>query len=210
MNRHKPENGRNRPAHPPTAPAAPPDRDVPDERVPDDAELLARELADVTPLAAEPRVLPAAEKPGREQVLARRQAATEQPDAGGAAQGGLEVIAAVAADARIEFHRTGLQLRQWQKLRQGAIPWQLGVDLHGTTRSDALRAVERLIRQAQEEGVNCLRVVHGKGHGSDGITIKAELNHWLRRNEQVLAFCSALPADGGAGALYVLLRRRRD
>ena len=94
--------------------------------------------------------------------------------------------------------------------RAGGIPWQIGVDLHGSTRQEALRAVERLIRQAQEENANCLRVVHGKGHGSDGVTIKAELNHWLRRHEQVLAFCSALPADGGAGALYVLLRRRRD
>lgn len=177
---------------------------------PDDAALLAREFADVTPIKVEPRVIPPSEKPGRDQLLARRHAATEQTAPGMATEGSLETVAPVAADARIEFHRSGLQLRQWQKLRQGAIPWLLGVDLHGITRSEALRSVERLIRQAQEEGINCLRVVHGKGHGSEGITIKAELNHWLRRNEQVLAFCSALPADGGAGAIYVLLRRRRD
>lgn len=204
MNRQKTDNDQR------TSPAARPERAAPPEAAADDADLLAREMAGVTPLVSEPRVLPPPEKPARDQLIARRQAATEQAEAGGTAYGSLEAIAAVAADARIEFHRTGLQLRQWQKLRQGAITWQLGVDLHGTTRAEALRAVDRLIRQAQEEGVNCLRVVHGKGHGSDGITIKAELNHWLRRNEQVLAFCSALPADGGAGALYVLLRRRRD
>lgn len=175
-----------------------------------DAELLARELADVQRLALEERVLPRPERPDRDQLRARRNAATEITDPGGTPEGSLESIAPIAADARIEFYRPGLQLRQWQKLKQGAIPWQLGVDLHGVTRTDALRAVERLIRQAGEEHANCLRIVHGKGYGSTDITIKSELNHWLRRHEQVLAFCSALPADGGAGALYVLLRRRRD
>ena len=125
-------------------------------------------------------------------------------------EGSLAAVTPVAADARLEFHRPGLQLRQWQKLRKGQIPWVLAVDLHGVTRAQALGAVERLIRQAQEEQVNCVRVVHGKGQGSEGLTIKAELDHWLRRHDQVLAFCSALPADGGAGALYVLLRRSRE
>jgi DNA-nicking Smr family endonuclease len=176
-----------------------------------DAQWLARELADVQRLAAEERVLLRPVKPDRDQLRVRRQAATQTQSPGGSAtEGSLEAIALIAADARIEFHRPGLQLRQWQKLKQGAFPWQLGVDLHGVTRSEAMRAVERLIRQAQEEQANCLRIVHGKGHGSTDITIKSELNHWLRRHEQVLAFCSALPADGGAGALYVLLRRRRD
>lgn len=176
----------------------------------DDAGLLAREFADVTPLHAEPRVERRPERPDREQLRARREAATEHAVNDAATAGSLEAIAVIAADARIEFHRPGLQLRQWQKLKQGAIPWQLAVDLHGATRAEAMRAVERLLRQAQEEQVNCVRIVHGKGQGEAGITIKAELNHWLRRHEQVLAFCSARQADGGAGALYVLVRRRRD
>lgn len=175
-----------------------------------DAELLARELADVQRLAAEARVLLRPGKPDREQVRIRRQAATEAAQPGSAAEGSLEAISPIAAEARVEFHRDGMQLRQWQRLKRGGMPWQLAVDLHGVTRNEALRAVDRLIRQAQEEQANCLRIVHGKGHGSDGVTIKSELNHWLRRHEQVLAFCSATPADGGAGALYVLLRRRRD
>ena len=177
-----------------------------------EAELLARALADVTPLAVEERVPLRSDRPDRELAQRRRESACEPPLNDLSHDGSLAAVAPIAADARIEFHRPGLQLRQWQHLKQGAIPWQLGLDLHGATRSDALRAVERLIRQAQEEQANCIRVVHGKGYGSgpSTLTLKAELNHWLRRNEQVLAFCSALPADGGAGALYVLLRRRRD
>lgn len=177
-----------------------------------DAELLARELAGVKPLASEPREPTARERFDREMAERRRAAATDAPAGDRFAVGGLDPVTAIAPDAHIEFRRDGLQLRQWQKLRKGQIPWQLGVDLHGTVRAEALRAVDRLIRQAQDEGANCIRVVHGKGHAVDptALTIKAELNHWLRRHDQVLAFCSALPADGGAGALYVLLRRARQ
>lgn len=183
---------------------------MPRETLPDDdAELLARELADVKPLAGDDRLPPAKARLDLETARARQAAASESRAADTGLEGSLAAITPVAANARLEFHRPGLQLRQWQKLRKGQIPWLMAVDLHGVTRAEALSAVERLIRQAQEEQVNCVRVVHGKGHGTDGLTIKAELNHWLRRHDQVLAFCSATPADGGAGALYVLLRRQR-
>lgn len=192
----------------PARPPAPPGRPGPDDD--NDAELLARELAGVKPLASEPREPTAREKFDRELAERRRAAATVAPAADRFAVGGLSAVQPVAGDALVEFRRDGIQLRQWQKLRKGQIPWSLGVDLHGTTREEALRAVDRLIRQAQEEDSNCIRVVHGKGQGEPATsTIKAELNHWLRRHPQVLAFCSALPADGGAGALYVLLRRQR-
>ncbi|MFZ5699541.1 MAG: Smr/MutS family protein [Pseudomonadota bacterium] len=186
--------------------------DDPDISAETEAELLARALAGVTPLTVEERILLRIDRPDRDLAQRRRKSASEASLADLSLDGSLAAVTPIAADARIEFHRPGLQLRQWRHLKQGAIPWQLGLDLHGATRSDALRAVERLIRQAQEEQVNCLRVVHGKGYGSgpSTLTLKAELNYWLRRNEQVLAFCSALPADGGAGAMYVLLRRRRD
>lgn len=184
----------------------PPDAEESDEA------LLARELAGVRPLEREPRVPEPPRRPDREARKRLQQAATTAGEQERMADGSLDAVAPVAADARLEFHRPGLQLRQWQRLKQGAIAWQLAVDLHGATRGEALRAVERLIRQAQEEQANCIRVVHGKGYGSTPgtSTVKAELNHWLRRHDEVLAFCSALPADGGAGALYVLLRRRRD
>ncbi|MFZ5756215.1 MAG: Smr/MutS family protein [Pseudomonadota bacterium] len=186
-----------------TKPQSPPDTD---------AALLARELAGVRPLAGEPRAPTARERFDREMIERRRAAASEHPAADTVTVDGLGHVAAVAADARLEFRRDGLQLRQWQKLRKGQIPWQLGVDLHGTTRADALRAVDRLIRQAQDEGSNCVRIVHGKGLGSgpDSVTLKAEVNHWLQRDARVLAFCSAPAHEGGAGALYVLLRRAGD
>lgn len=186
----------------PRPPAPPPDDS-------DDASLLAREMAGVKRLESDAREPSAREKFDRELAEQRRAAAGSEVVADRFAVDGLANVQAVAGDAYIEFRRDGIQLRQWQKLRKGQIPWTLAVDLHGVTREEALRAVERLIRQAQDEDSNCVRVVHGKGHDPTGqaITIKAELNHGLRKHPQVLAFCSAVPAEGGAGALYVLLRR---
>jgi len=50
--------------------------------------------------------------------------------------------------------------------------------------------------------------VHGKGRRSrqPGPVLKGLVDHWLRQRDDVLAFCSARPADGGTGAVYVLLR----
>jgi DNA-nicking Smr family endonuclease len=55
-----------------------------------------------------------------------------------------------------------------------------------------------------------VRVIHGKGRGSpDGVSVlKTRVRAWLARREEVIAFCQARPAEGGAGALVVLLRPR--
>jgi DNA-nicking Smr family endonuclease len=56
-----------------------------------------------------------------------------------------------------------------------------------------------------------VRIIHGKGHGSHQRkpVLKGKVDHWLRQRRDVLAFCSARQADGGTGAVYVLLRRPR-
>ncbi|MFZ9182955.1 MAG: Smr/MutS family protein, partial [Hylemonella sp.] len=56
-------------------------------------------------------------------------------------------------------------------------------------------------------GLRCVRVVHGKGHGSPGKTpvLKNRVHSWLVQKKEVLAFVQARPADGGAGALVLLL-----
>jgi DNA-nicking Smr family endonuclease len=86
------------------------------------------------------------------------------------------------------------------------------LDLHGLTRDAARGAVERFLRESRLGGKRCVVVVHGRGlHSEDQLPVlKEALRDWLashRFGRQVLAFCSAQPGDGGAGALYVLLRR---
>ncbi len=51
--------------------------------------------------------------------------------------------------------------------------------------------------------------MHGKGHGSlhKLPVLKTKVQGWLRQRDEVLAFCSARPVDGGTGAVYVLLKK---
>ena len=69
-------------------------------------------------------------------------------------------------------------------------------------------ALAAFIAAACRSGVRCVRVVHGKGHGSPGKTsvLRAKVPGWLIQKHEVLAFVQARPPDGGAGALLVLLR----
>ena len=67
------------------------------------------------------------------------------------------------------------------------------------------------LRDALKSGWRCVRVVHGKGLGSKDRmpVLKAKVRAWLAQREEVLAFCQARPAEGGSGALIVLLRPTR-
>ena len=79
-------------------------------------------------------------------------------------------------------------------------------------RDDAREALSIFIREAYKQGVRCVRVVHGKGLGSPGKVpvLKHRVHGWLVQKNEVLAFVQAKPADGGAGALVVLLMPSRS
>jgi DNA-nicking Smr family endonuclease len=74
----------------------------------------------------------------------------------------------------------------------------------------ARQALIAFIKASQRDNMSCVRMIHGKGNRSrhKGPVLKHKVNHWLRQRQEVLAFCSARPMDGGTGAIYVLLRRR--
>ena len=97
-------------------------------------------------------------------------------------------------------------------LKRGEFSVQGNLDLHGLTRAEAKDAVERFLGESCRAGKRCVLLVHGRGLNSkDQIPVlKEQLKVWLRRGRigrAVLAFATARPHDGGAGALYVLLRR---
>jgi DNA-nicking Smr family endonuclease len=58
-----------------------------------------------------------------------------------------------------------------------------------------------------DRGHRCVRIVHGKGLGSPGRepVLKKLVQGWLAQKKEVLAFCQARAAEGGAGAVVVLL-----
>jgi DNA-nicking Smr family endonuclease len=111
-------------------------------------------------------------------------------------------------DEALGFRREGVAADVLARLRRGQWSIQRHLDLHGLTRDTAREALARFIRQAERDGVRCLRVIHGKGHGSPGRepVLKAKVRGWLVQKTEVIAFTQASAADGGHGAVLVLLR----
>ena len=109
----------------------------------------------------------------------------------------------------LSFSRSGLQHKVLKQLRQGKNPIEHTLDLHGFTVDQARSTLSAFLCECESEGVRYLKIVHGKGYRSKNKpVIKPMLNHWLRSIENVLAFHSAQPADGGTGAVYVLLKKK--
>jgi len=115
-------------------------------------------------------------------------------------------------DEYIEGRVPGLDAGIVRRLRRGEFAVQGHIDLHGMTREEAKGTVDAFLKRSRSAGKRCVLLVHGRGiHSKDQVPIlKDALRHWLataRFGRHVLAFATARPADGGAGALYVLLRR---
>jgi DNA-nicking Smr family endonuclease len=111
-------------------------------------------------------------------------------------------------DDRLSFRRPGIGPDVAQKLRRGKWSIQRQVDLHGLRTEEAREVLTAFIRDAHKQGIRCVRVVHGKGLGSPGKTpvLKDKVHRWLVQKAEVVAFVQAQPAQGGAGALVVLLQ----
>ena len=106
------------------------------------------------------------------------------------------------------FLRVGLRRNVLRDLRRGRWTIQSHVDLHGLNRHEAHEAVGLFIAESLGAGKRCVRIVHGRGHGSPGRqgVLRQFVKAWLIRHKDVLAFCHAPSFDGGEGVLWVLLR----
>jgi DNA-nicking Smr family endonuclease len=175
-----------------------------------DQKAFDREMADVQPLdPAEPRKRkagrPRTAKPGRDEdaeVLAQL----------------ADLVAGVGpfdiADTAeyVEGIPKGLDRRLLDRLKQGDFSVQAHLDLHGLSWEEAKKAVSEFLHRARLESRRCVLVVCGRGHHSRDKepVLKNQLVRWMSRSSAsrlILAFCTARPHDGGAGALYILLRR---
>lgn len=108
------------------------------------------------------------------------------------------------------FSRSGLQRNVLRKLRRGQYRIEAELDLHGLRVEEARQALSHFLLHCRLEKKQCVRIIHGKGYRSQQQqpVLKAKVNHWLRQRDEVLAFCSARPVDGGNGAVYLLLSRK--
>lgn len=118
-----------------------------------------------------------------------------------------DVSTLLDTDEALSFRRPSVGPEVTRKLRKGEWSIQREIDLHGLRSDEARLALTAFIREAHKHGIRCVRVVHGKGLGSPGKTpvLKSKVHSWLVQKNQVMAFVQAKPAEGGAGALVVLL-----
>ncbi|HUU41135.1 MAG TPA: Smr/MutS family protein [Desulfatiglandales bacterium] len=116
------------------------------------------------------------------------------------------------SDEYIEGTFSGIGPKIMKRLKRGEFSVQDHIDLHGMTKKEAEAVVSEFLIQSHQKGFRCVLIIHGRGLGSvdNQPAIKRELPIWLKRGilkKIVLAFVTARPCDGGAGASYVLLKR---
>jgi len=114
----------------------------------------------------------------------------------------------------VEGARIGVDPRLLSQLRRGEFSVQAHLDLHGMIQPDAKEAVTNFIVDSVRKGRRTVLIVHGRGLRSPGglPVLKHAAAQWLSHGiagGYVLAFATARPNDGGAGAVYALLRRER-
>jgi len=108
----------------------------------------------------------------------------------------------------------GLDIKIFQRLKAGSLSMAAHLDLHGMTSDQARDSLLFFIRESYLQGHRCVLVVTGRGRNSPGgrAILRTETESWLTKDplrRVVLAFCTAQPKHGGAGALYVLLRKQK-
>ncbi|MEM7304935.1 MAG: Smr/MutS family protein [Pseudomonadota bacterium] len=108
----------------------------------------------------------------------------------------------------LSYVQPGVQNQVFRKLKRGQYSIEAELDLHGSTKIEAQNQLNEFIADVRNQGIRCVRIIHGKGYGSSnkGPVIKPLVNRWLQQRSEILAFCSARPVDGGTGAVYVLIK----
>jgi DNA-nicking Smr family endonuclease len=167
--------------------------------------LFRRAVADAVPLPPSDRADLARPRP---KPIARQRRADEQQVLVDSLADPWDWEAAVSTGEELFFSRPGVPTAALRKLRRGGWVIKAELDLHGHTGDEARIALAAFLNRCMIEDRRCVRVIHGKGHGSKNRlpVLKIKVRHWLMQREDVLAFCQARTVDGGAGAVIVLLK----
>ena len=121
---------------------------------------------------------------------------------------GFDVDGLLDEDPSLSWSAPGVGPDVVKKLRKRHWPVEDELDLHGLTRDLARSHVDAWLRKSTKRGIRCVRIIHGVGYGSAGgePVLRGMVHSWLVQTAEVVAFCVANRADGGNGALIVLLR----
>ncbi len=186
---------------------APPKREVPRQSAPDEDEALTfhRMMSGVVPLdRSHSERIASGQKAQMEENIAAHQRLRELAF-------GVERFEVTDDGQHVEGRRVDVPHDQVRKLRRGLLPIDARLDLHGMRAEEAREALFAFLRDKRARSERCVLVIHGRGEHSPGPPVlRGEISAWLSQgasSEYVAAFATATDADGGPGALYVLLRR---
>ena len=176
-----------------------------DEPENEDAALFREAVGPITPMrqpAPPPRKAPP--KPRA------RMAERDELEARSEFRRGLQSLSALAPGDVLSYQSEALPAALFQRLKRGRFAAQEELDLHGATMAQAESLIRQFLGQARAAGVGCVRIIHGKGRREEGElpVLKNLVDRMLRQRADILAFYSAPPAQGGTGAVVVLLARR--
>lgn len=170
-----------------------------------DADLFRQSIGEVVPLAppdkhvaVPPPPPPVARHRMADELAALRESLSDE----------FSVDSLLDTDEALSYARNGIGPDVVRKLRRGHWVIQDQLDLHGLRRDQARESLSEFLRHAVKRGLRCVRIIHGKGLGSVNKepVLKNKVRSWLVQKDEVLAFCQARAADGGSGALVVLLK----
>lgn len=142
-----------------------------------------------------------------QQAFAARRIAAEAGDRDGELP--LNTLTPLNPHDPVEWKRDGVQEGVYRNLRLGRYQVDARLDLHGKTVAQTRNELLSFIEECRHHGIRTVLVSHGRGRHekAHGNLLKTYLAHWLPRIDAVQAFHSAQPAQGGLGALYILLRK---
>ena len=106
----------------------------------------------------------------------------------------------------------GIDRSSAKKIQQGKMPLEARLDLHGLSQLEARHHLQQFIATALQNGLRNILVITGKGRTGQGV-LRTNVPQWLSEpplSHHIIAFGPSRPQDGGAGALYVRLKRTRE
>jgi DNA-nicking Smr family endonuclease len=173
-----------------------------------DDKLFRDQLQGVSPLQAPAKVSVNRSPISGLAVAARREAAVRELDNERNFLG-LDYVDMLDPYYPLEFKRPGVQHGVFRKLKQGKYPMDARLDLHRMTVATAREEVFLFIREAVSYDLRNVLIVPGRGSHNNApeAILKSYVNKWLPEFDDVQAFCSAVPAHGGTGAVYVMLKK---
>jgi DNA-nicking Smr family endonuclease len=175
------------------------------QRALEEADLFRHSIGQVAPLPSSDKLSHALPRPS---ALARQHLADEQAALMESISDEFTYDTLLDTDETLSFARSSIGNDTLRKLRRGHWVIQRELDLHGLRTDQAREALGEFLRDVRRHGMRCVRIIHGKGLGSVNRepVLKGKVRNWLIQKDEVLAFCQATPAEGGSGALMVLLK----